>query len=314
MPLDIDVATNTVAQLNLTTEEFDQLDPSNITDYGSIKNSATNTVELGWKGSLFNDKVFATVDVYYNMIQDYVSPLTDITPNVFIDGADLAAYVTPIITENFLDTTGSNDLLAALVTSTLDDNPEYNGNNNGTGLDEFINLVLAAGAGLPVGTISPTQYPNGAKYVTYVNLGDVSVLGVDFGMSWYVNDDLTMMFSYSWVDKDSVELAGAQLGYVALNAPKHKVGVRGNYNIEKADLNIGLNWRWQSEFPANSGAYVGTVEAIHDMDLTLNYTPDYLKNTQIACLITNLYNNEQQYFVGAPKIGSTYMLKITKSF
>ncbi len=314
LPLDIDVATNTVAQLNLTTEEFDQLDPSNITDYGSIKNSATNTVELGWKGSLFNDKVFATVDVYYNMIQDYVSPLTDITPNVFIDGADLAAYVTPIITENFLDTTGSNDLLAALVTSTLDDNPEYNGNNNGTGLDEFINLVLAAGAGLPVGTISPTQYPNGAKYVTYVNLGDVSVLGVDFGMSWYVNDDLTMMFSYSWVDKDSVELEGAQLGYVALNAPKHKVGVRGNYNIEKADLNIGLNWRWQSEFPANSGAYVGTVEAIHDMDLTLNYTPDYLKNTQIACLITNLYNNEQQYFVGAPKIGSTYMLKITKSF
>lgn len=86
------------------------------------------------------------------------------------------------------------------------------------------------------------------------------------------------------------------------------------YDIEKADLNIGINWRWQSEFPANSGAYVGTVEAIHDMDLTLNYTPDYLKDTQIACLITNLYNNEQQYFVGAPIIGSTYMLKITKSF
>lgn len=314
LPSDIDVSTNTVAQLNLTTEEFDQLDPSNITDYSSIKNSATNTLEVGWKGSLFNDKVFATVDVYYNMIQDYVSPLTDITPNVFIDGADLAAYVTPIITENYLDTTGSNELLASLVTSTLDDDPDYGGNNNGTGLDEFINLVLAAGAGLPVGTISPTQYPNGAKYVTYVNLGNVSVLGADFGMSWYVNDDLTMMFSYSWVDKDSVELEGAQLGYVALNAPKHKVGVRGNYNIEKADLNIGLNWRWQSEFPANSGAYVGTVEAIHDMDLTLNYTPDYLKNTQIACLITNLYNNEQQYFVGAPKIGSTYMLKITKSF
>lgn len=314
LPLDIDVATNTVAALNLTTEEFDQIDPTNITDYSSIKNSATNTLEVGWKGSLFNDKVFATVDVYYNMIQDYVSPLTDITPNVFIDGADLAAYVTPIITENYLDTAGANETLATLVTSTLDDNPAYGGNNNGTGLDEFINLVLAAGAGLPVGTISPTQYANGGKYVTYVNLGDVSVLGADFGMSWYVNKDLTMMFSYSWVDKDSVELAGAQLGYVALNAPKHKVGIRGMYDIEKADLNIGINWRWQSEFPANSGAYVGTVEAIHDMDLTLNYTPDYLKDTQIACLITNLYNNEQQYFVGAPIIGSTYMLKITKSF
>jgi len=314
LPTEINVTTNTVAQLNLTTTEFDVLDPSNITDYSSIRNSATNTIEVGWKGSLFNDKVFATVDVYYNMIQDYVSPLTDITPNVFIDGEDLAAYVTPIITENYYDTSGSNELLANLVTATLDDDPAYGGNNNGTGVDEFINLVLAAGSGLPVGTISPTQYPDAAKYVTYVNLGNVSVLGADLGMTWYVNDDLTMMFSYSWVDKDSVELEGAQLGYVALNAPRHKVGMRGSYTIERADLNVGLNWRWQSAFPANSGAYVGTVEEIHDMDLTLNYTPDYLKDTQISFLMTNLYNREQQYFVGAPVIGSTYMLKLTKSF
>ncbi|HMU70366.1 MAG TPA: hypothetical protein PKC38_10160, partial [Chitinophagales bacterium] len=287
---------------------------TNITDYSSMLNSATNTIEVGWKGSMFNDKVFATVDVYYNMMQDYVSPLTDITPNVFIDGAELAAYVAPIITENYYDTTGSNEFLASLVTATLDDDPAYGGNNNGTGVDEFINLVLAAGAGLPVGTISPMEYPDGAKYVTYVNLGDIAVLGTDIGVSWYVNDDLTMQFSYSWVDKDSVELEGAQLGYVALNAPKNKVGVRGSYDIKKADLNVGLTWRWQSSYPANSGAYVGTVEEIHDMDLTLNYTPDFIKDTQITMLITNLYNHEQQYFVGAPKIGSTYMMKVTKTF
>lgn len=314
LPADITVASNNIAQLNLTTEEFETIDPTNITDYSSILNSATNTIEVGWKGSMFNDKVFATVDVYYNMMQDYVSPLTDITPNVFIDGAELAAYVAPIITANYYDTTGSNEFLASLVTATLDDDPSYGGNNNGTGVDEFINLVLAAGAGLPVGTISPMEYPDGAKYVTYVNLGDIAVLGTDIGVSWYVNDDLTMQFSYSWVDKDSVELEGAQLGYVALNAPKNKVGVRGSYDIKKADLNVGLTWRWQSSYPANSGAYVGTVEEIHDMDLTLNYTPDFIKDTQITMLITNLYNHEQQYFVGAPKIGSTYMMKVTKTF
>ncbi|MBL0280279.1 MAG: TonB-dependent receptor [Bacteroidetes bacterium] len=314
LPESIDVSGNTVAALNLTTEEFDPIDEKNITDYSAIKNSATNTIELGWKGSLFNDKVFMMVDVYYNMIQDYVSPLTDITPNVFIDGAELAAYVTPIILENFYDTVGYNDNLADIVTATLDDNPTYGGNNDGTGVDEFINLVLAAGAGLPVGTVSPMEYPNGAKYVTYVNLGDISVFGADLGMSWYVNDDLTMQFSYSWVDKDSVELPGAQLGYVGLNAPKNKLSVRGFYDITKIDLNVGLNFRWQSSFPANSGAYVGTVEEIHDLDLTLNYTPDYIKDTQFTLLVTNLYNHEQQYFVGAPKMGSSYFFKITKSF
>lgn len=314
LPNDIDVYGNSVAQLNLTTEEFDVLDESRITDYNAIKNSATNTIEVGWKGSLFNDKVFATLDVYYNMIQDYVSPLTDITPNVFIDGAELSAYVTPLIIDAYNDTTGSNEILASLVTGTLDDDPAYGGNNNGTGVDEFINLVLAAGGGLPVGTVSPMEYPNGAKYVTYVNLGDISVFGADFGMSWYVNDDLTMQFSYSWVDKDSIELPGAQLGYVGLNSPKNKIAVRGFYDITKLDLNLGLNFRWQSSYPANSGAYVGTVEAIHDLDLTLNYAPDYIKDTQFTLLVTNLYNHEQQYFVGAPKIGSTYYFKITKSF
>ena len=314
LPDDITVAANTVAALNLTTSSFDVIDPKNITDYSAIMNSASNTIEVGWKGSLFNDKVFATVDVYYNLIQDYVSPLTDITPNVFIDGAELAAYVTPIIMENYNDTTGSNEFLASLVTSTLDNDPSYGGNGNGTGADEFINLVLEAGAGLPVGTISPTQYPDGAKYVTYVNLGDISVFGADLGVTWYASDALTMQFSYSWVDKDSVPLEGAQLGYVGLNAPKNKLAVRGFYDIKKLDLNVGLNFRWQESYPANSGAYVGTVEQIHDLDLTLNYSPDYIKDTQFSLLITNLYNHEQQYFVGAPKIGSTYFFKITKWF
>lgn len=315
LPADITIASNTVAALNLTTESFDIIDPENITDYGPIINSASSTIEAGWKGSMFNDKVFATVDVYYNLISDYVSPLTDITPNVFINGDELAAYVTPIITANYNDTvTENNASVATLVTATLDDNPIYGGNNNGTGVDEFINLVLAAGAGLPIGTVSPTQYPDGAKYVTYVNLGEVSVWGADLGASWYVNDDLTMMFSYSWVDKDSVPLEGAQLGYVGLNAPKNKFAIRSFYDIDKLDLNVGLNFRWQQSYPANSGAYVGRVEQIHDLDLTLNYFPDYLKDTQFTFHVTNLYNHEQQYFVGAPKIGSTYFFKITKSF
>ncbi|MFI5170767.1 MAG: TonB-dependent receptor domain-containing protein [Chitinophagales bacterium] len=312
LPADIVVEGNQVAALNLTTESFDIIDPENITDYGPIINSASNTVEAGWKGSLFNDKVFATVDVYYNMIQDYVSPLTDITPNVFIDGEELAAYVTPIITANY-NNPDNNDL-SSLITAYLDDDPDYGGNSNGTGVDELINLVLAAGAGLPIGTVSPTQYPDGAKYVTYVNLGDVSVWGADLGANWYVNDDITLMLSYSWVDKDSVPLEGAQLGYVGLNAPKNKFAVRAIYDIDKLDLNVGLNFRWQQSYPANSGAYVGRVEQIDDLDLTLNYTPDYLKDTQFTLLVTNLYNKEQQYFVGAPVIGSTYFFKITKSF
>jgi hypothetical protein len=314
LPSDIPLQTNTVATLNLTTEEFDEIDPQNIQDIGTIKNQITNTYELGYKGILHDDKLFLTVDGYMNDIKDFVSPLIDITPNVFINWNEIAAYLTPVITESYNDTSGTNSLLAGLLTLSLDNDPQYNGNGNGTGVDELINIVVGAATGIPLGTISPQQYPGITKYVSYVNVGDVTIFGVDLGATYLVNDKTSLSLSYSWVNTDSIPVEGAQLGYIALNAPKNKFAVRANYNIEKIDLNVGLTFRWQQSFPANSGAYVGRVDDIHDLDLTLNYRPDYIKDTQFALLITNLYNHEQQYFIGAPVIGSSYFFKITKSF
>ena len=63
---------------------------------------------------------------------------------------------------------------------------------------------------------------------------------------------------------------------------------------------MGATFRWQASYPANSGAYVGTVESINDLDLTLNYAPHYMDRTVFSLLVSNVYNREQQYFVGAP--------------
>ncbi|MFN3939145.1 MAG: hypothetical protein ACK4IY_01075, partial [Chitinophagales bacterium] len=112
----------------------------------------------------------------------------------------------------------------------------------------------------------------------------------------------------------SIPLEGAQLGYVGLNAPKNKVAVKASYDIRPADLNVGITFRWQDSFPANSGAYVGTVEANHDLDLTLNYMPPWWENSMFSMVIMNLYNHEQQYFVGAPYIGRSMFFKVMKTF
>ncbi|HCK22416.1 MAG TPA: hypothetical protein DHW15_09695, partial [Bacteroidetes bacterium] len=82
----------------------------------------------------------------------------------------------------------------------------------------------------------------------------------------------------------------------------------------KIDLNVGATFRWQQAFPANSGAFVGTVESINDLDLTFNYTPRYLDQTMFSFLVSNVYNREQQYFVGAPVMGRTMLFKATKTF
>lgn len=311
VPVDITHVDNSLKLLNLTTASFDDVSPNSVIDYGKIKNSASNTVEGGWKGALFDNHLFITTDFYMNNTKDFVGPLTNITPNVFLDQAALTAYLTPIITANWNDP--SHALQAGVLTGLLDP-VSAGGNGNGTGLDEFLGLVIGAGTGVPVGTVVPTQYNNSDIFVTYANIGDVTVFGTDLGVNIYVNDRLQFMISYSWVNKDSVPVEGAQLGYVALNAPKNKVAVKGNYTIKKLDLDAGLIFRWAEAYPANSGAYTGRVDATNDLDLTLNYTPHYMKNTDFALLITNLYNREQQYFVGAPVIGRMVFFKVTRSF
>lgn len=297
---------NSVKLLNLTTKEFELIDASSVQDFGAIRNSPTNTIEVGWKGALLGDKLFATIDVYQNRMQDFVSPLTNITPNVFLESNTLTDYVAPYITAIYNDPTYY--VVKGLIDGSLDEN------GDGSGLEEFIATVVGAGSGVPMGTVVPTQFNDASIYVTYVNIGDVSVYGTDIGLTYYANEDLKLSAAYSWVDKDSIPLEGAQFGYVALNAPKNKFGFRASLDIDKIEMNVGLNFRWQASFPANSGAYVGTVEQVHDMDLTLNYTPHWWQNSMFSLAISNLYNHEQQYFVGAPVMGRTTFFKVSKTF
>jgi outer membrane receptor for ferrienterochelin and colicins len=306
LPDDITGISNELKLLNLTTAEFDVIDPNSIKDFGGILNSATNTFELGWKGSLLDDKLFATIDVYRTTIQDFVGPLTNITPNVFLDDASLSAGIYADLEAAWNNP--SNALAVGLLTGAIDEN------GDGDAFPEWVATVIGAGAGVPMGTVVPTELDQPAIYVTYVNLGDVTVYGADLGATYYVNDDFRISAGYSWVDKDSILLEGAQLGYVALNAPRNKASVKFNYDITAIDLNVGVTFRWQQAFPANSGAYVGTVESINDMDLTLNYTPDYLQNTMFSLLVSNIYNREQQYFVGAPVMGRSMFFKATRTF
>ncbi|MBP7398719.1 MAG: TonB-dependent receptor [Chitinophagales bacterium] len=306
IPDDISNVSNELRLLNLTTAEFDVIDPSNVQDYGTILNSATTTIEAGWKGGLLNDKLFVTIDAYTTTIYDYVSPLTNITPNVFLDPTTLASDIAPQITAAYTDPT--NTIAANLLDGALGDGTP------GSGLEPFINQVLGAGSGVPMGTVVPTQFNDASIYVTYVNLGDVTVFGADLGVTYYATDDLRLSLGYSWVNKDSIPLEGAQLGYVGLNAPKNKVAVKASYDINPIDMNIGITFRYQESFPANSGAYVGIVEANHDLDLTFNYMPPWWENSMFSMVIMNIYNHEQQYFVGAPEIGRSMFVKVMKTF
>lgn len=292
-----------IKNVNLTTGAFDglPLDPSKIKDLGRLTNSPTQTLEIGWNG-IVKQKLLVSVDVYAQRITDFVSPLTVITPNMFLDPKSVAAFLQPIIAQNL---TG----LSADDINTL--NNEFNTTNQADLASTIANLYGNAAAEIPFGTITPTQARGNEIILTYGNFGTVNMFGADFGLTYFMSENARIGATYSFVNKDEFESEGY---IIALNAPRHKFNINGSYRFKKAGVELGGRVRWQDAFPVNSGVYVGNVGAFWTLDANVNYTMPYFKYFQIGISCTNLLNYKRAEFVGTPQLGRMTMVRASFTF
>lgn len=297
-----------VRDLNSTTRSFVESDWTNIKDIQGLKPMTAYNYEIGYKGIVA--KMFSfSVDVYRTDFKNYVAPVTFVTPAVMFDPDALLGYVGPEISQRF--NASSNVLYKTLLTALLDKNVKFGGNNNGTGEDELMALFKTAVSNLPIGIINPQQADGPEMLLVTRNIGDVTLYGMDLGLTAYLSEDLNIQGNYSFVDKDSIRVPGAQYGYVALNAPKHKVNAGVNYNIKKIGLNVGARFQWMAGFPVNSGNFTGRVKPYHDVDLDLSWTPPFHDKLNATLSVQNIYNNKHQFFIGSPVIGSLALLRLS---
>jgi outer membrane receptor protein involved in Fe transport len=218
-------------------------------------------------------------------------------------------YLSPLISQNY---NNLNPIVKLAMNAFLDQSPTFGGNNNGSGDDEFVRLIRRAVENLPIGVITPVEAGAPNLLLVTRNIGDITLYGVDFNSNLYLPKGITLNANYSFVDKDSVQVESAPLGYVALNSPKHRVNVGVNYFMEKIGLNVGVKFNWSSGYPVLSGNFIGRVAPTHDMDLDISYTPKFLKDHfNVSLSFNNLYNRKQQYFVGAPTMGLMSVCKMT---
>ncbi len=327
IPKELNNVDQVVKDLNLTALAYEDSDWKNISDVGSMRHTVTTAYELGYKG-IIGDKLFVTLDGYRSDIKDFVSPVTLISPSVLLDPVSLEAELFDVIGvtggggtyDQFIAAAGPvvgpviHQTLVDLLEGTEAEPAEYLVERNGDPIDELVNIAYGAVQQLPIGSITPVQANGSDMLVTYRNIGDVTVYGLDLGLNYYLSDEVKIRANASWIDKDSIAVEGAQFGYIALNAPKFKVGLGVDYTFSKIGLNVGARWRWQDDYPANSGAYVGRVEEIHDMDVNLAWVPGFSQNTMVSLAVTNIYNNERQQFVGAPMIGRMALLRLSQKF
>jgi iron complex outermembrane receptor protein len=261
-----------------------------------LRQSSTQTIELGYQGKLA-DKLKFSFDVYQSTVTDFVSPLQVVTPNVFMNGAEVTAYLKPI-------------LKGALMQSGMPD----------AQADATATQVCAAYAQVPIGTVSPNETPHkGDILLSYRNYGEITYMGSDAAFTYELSPSFTISGSASYVNKNV--FYGEDLGEgntssdtIALNAPKYKSSLGIMHRNADLGLNIGVQWRWVDTFRMNSGVYVGDVNAYHMLDLTAQYSIPGVEGLSLNLNATNLLDNKVQQFIGAAAIGRMVQGRLAYTF
>ncbi len=324
--------------VNLTTGTIDREREATPVDIQPLKQTTTQTVELGYKGLLF-EKLLVAVDGYYSQKKNFVGPLLIETPFLYLDAAGLGGDV--------------GQTFGALVQRIGTNGPQNQ--IEGTFQALFNNLVgqfVAAGATpqqaaqqavgaiatviggaignpanpTPVGIVQPDQEvlaggntaTNVGAMLAYRNFGKVQFYGVDVSMQFLATDRLSLFGNVSVVsddffDNEELDEANTSLS-VALNAPALKGKAGFSYVIPRG-LSFNASGRYIDDFLVQSGPYDGVVESYFLLDVGAGYDlTRFAPGLRIDATVQNVLDNDHREFIGAPQIGRLALVRLGYSF
>jgi iron complex outermembrane receptor protein len=223
------------------------------------------------------------MDVWYEARRNFIGPSLVETPNVFLDSASTATYLSAFM-------------------------PAANAQAIAGGL-----------ARVPLGTISPdhplTNAPGPDIIVTYRNYGKLDVWGSDFGGEFLVTDKVSVLGSFSWVNRDlfpRAEVGG--LSDVTLNAPANKASLIGRYRDQHLRRGAELRIRRVAGFPVQSGVYSGDVEQYTLLDANVDFAVPRVPRAHFSITANNLLDEMHREFVGVPEIGRLILTQLRLTF
>ncbi|MFQ5652306.1 MAG: TonB-dependent receptor domain-containing protein [bacterium] len=273
--------------------EFKVVDASFVRNIKSVFASTNTTFEFGYKG-LIKNRLLASIDIYHTRIKDFIGPLRVVTPNVFINTDSLEAVLADDIARRITGLPPEQAAaLAAQIAHGIAQNP---------GLDS-----------LSVGIVSPLEVRKGTDIIlTYRNLGNVSITGVDFSLAYQLNQNWTVAANYSFVNRGFFR-GRDRFSNISLNAPRHKVGVMVDYRNHRAGFEGNLRLRFVDSFRALSGTFDETIERYAIFDFNASYRLPFSHNTRITVTVQNLLNKKHKEFAGVPEIGRLAWVRLTQT-
>lgn len=283
-----------------------------------------DSYEFGYKG-LFADKLGVTVDVWTRKIKN-ATLFTAISPGYMLNGADFGAdlgahaaglmeQLRPILEAQMLPPALIDQILAGVSGGAL---AAYTA--GGQGFQSNIAPFLPGGAFPFIGTTPTLNVPdNGVTHIAagYRTFEEISYWGMDFGLEFYINSDLSAYANYSWLSDTEFEtpVVGAEdLPPVAssLGVPKNKYRVGLIYAPVKGGIRGNISFQHDDSFDADFGQFSGETGDRNLVDFGAGYEFDF--GLSIDLMVTNLLNNEYRAFANMPKIGRRGLIKIGYAF
>ncbi len=288
-------------------------------DIEPLKQTTTQTIELGYKG-LINNTVLFAVDAYWTNKKNFTGPLLVETPLVYLQqqafGADVAGAVGALLATSTDPTI--QQLVAGLGLTGLSPNAVVTtvaqlvagalGDNTPIAVVQSDQEVLAPGTANSVG-----------GFAAYRNFGNINYWGLDASLQILASENLSIFANMSIVSDDffdNTELDEENVDLqLALNAPTFKTKLGGSYSLP-GGLSLNASARYTEGFPVRSGSdYIGDVDSYFLVDLGAGYDfSSSINGLRLDFTIQNLLNNEHREFIGAPQLGRMGLARLTYTF
>jgi iron complex outermembrane receptor protein len=237
---------------------------------------STTGYEVGYKGS-FKNRVFVTLDLYYNAISDFV---TDLLPGVNPSyGPWTAPDAVPAPFRPTLEATVRSQLIAAGQTVAAAGLTRVNGNT------EIV--------------------------VSYANAGKVDQYGAELGVGVQVTDEIRADGSLSLFDFE-VEAGSQAVGDQLLANTPSKKGTLGVSYSGRQGLDLGASVRIVDTYDWAAGVFVGQVPSSQTFDVNAGYRIN--QNFRVFALATNVFDQERFHLFGGSVIGRRVLGGITAQF
>ncbi len=268
------------------------VDLAALQDIEALGPTVSNTLEVGYKG-VFGDRVSFGANAWFTRYDSYISPLRLLSPNLFLNGAQLRPYLEGVFRQ-FVGVAFPNEPVALATAQLLAD--------------------LASQ--VPLGAVSPTSAggTTSALVLGYQDVGGFDVMGGELGAGFLLSDQIELATSLSLINRNTFETAGELVREVSLNSPTVRGTASLTYRNDDAGFNGGLRFRAQNAYPFNSGPWVGDLEAVTTLDANLGFRVPGYEDLWFQVDVSNVFDDAYQSMVGAPAIGRVVLARLRWDF